>query len=200
MAAPITHLFFADKFCDKYHEIDRFQFFVWNCLSDIRYIDQTVERAMFHVKNMTIHEVLEEKLDFRKGVKFHSFVDENRGIFCRRYVYDQMFDENMVRSLKFLEDDVLYWRLFFWHDFISFLSEYDFPVYDIEWKSLKKWKNVLSDYFSVQPCNDSRGEFLKWIGFTEDICIKIEGGIEELRWKSLHKINDMIVFLESLIE
>lgn len=201
MAAPVTHLYFADKFCDKHWEIDRFQFFSWNCLPDIRYIDDTIERTKYHIRDVAIHEVLEEKSDFWKGVKFHSFVDGKRGMFCRKYIYPlENFDEIMVRSLKFLEDDILYWKLFFRQDFIKFLSEYEFPVYDINLESITKWKNILSDYFSVQPCKNSRNNFGKWTGITEDIRIKIETLISELRWKYLQEINDMIIFIENNIE
>ena len=201
MAAPVTHLYFADKFCDKHWEIDRFQFFAWNCLPDIRYIDDTVERTKYHIRDVAIHEVLEEKSDFWKGVKFHSFVDENRGMFCRKYIYPlENFDEIMVRSLKFLEDDILYSKLFFRQDFIKFLSEYEFPVYDVNLESIMEWKSILSDYFSLQPCKISRDDFGKWTGLTEDIRIKIETLISEFRWKYLQQINDMIAFIENNME
>lgn len=201
MAAPVTHLFFADKFCDKHWEIDRFQFFAWNCLPDIRYIDDTVERKKYHIRDVAIHEVLEEKSDFWKGVKFHSFIDGNRGMFCRKYIYPlENFDEIMVKSLKFLEDDILYWTLFFRQDFVKFLSEYEFPVYDIKLESINKWKKLLSDYFSMQPCENSRNKFFKWMGATNDICKKTETLLTELRWKYLQQIDDMIIFIKNNIE
>ena len=201
MAAPITHLFFADKFCDKHWEIDRFQFFSWNCLPDIRYIDGTIERAKYHIRDVAIHEVLEEKSDFRKGVKFHSFVDGNRGMFCRTHIYPlENFDEDMIKSLKFLEDDILYWKLLFRHDFINFFTKYEFPVYDIKLESINKWKKLLSDYFSAQPCENSRNKFFKWMGATNNICKKAENLLTELRWKYLKQINDMIVFVKNNIE
>ena len=201
MAAPITHLFFADKFCNKHQKIDRFQFFAWNCLPDIRYIDKTIERERFHIRNLTIEDVLEEKLDFWKGVKFHSFVDENRDNFYEEQnVYiPKISDEILIKSLKFLEDDVLYSKLSFWQDFIKFLLEYEFPIYDIDWESLKKWKKILSDYFSVQPCSDSRSDFILWVWLTGDIYTEIEDMLEDLRWKNLQEINDMVVYLENLI-
>lgn len=201
MAAPITHLFFADKFCSKYWEIDKFQFFAWNCLPDIRYVDKMIERTKFHTRNVTIYEVLQEESDFWKGVKFHSFIDENRGMYCRKNIYIlEDFDGNMIRSLKFLEDDILYWKLFFRQDFIKFLFGYKFPIYDIDLESIKKWKDVLSDYFSEQPSKDSRNNFCKRIGLTEDIRIKNEVLIDEFRWKYIQHISDMIVFLESNIK
>lgn len=202
MAAPVTHLFFADKFCDKHWEIDRFQFFAWNCLPDIRYIDGTIERAKYHIRNVAIHEVLKEKSDFRKGVKFHSFVDGNRDAFYQKHnVYiPKVSDENFIKSLKFLEDDILYWKLSFRQDFVKFLSEYEFPVHDINLDSINEWKKLLSDYFSVQPCKDSRNKFFEWIGVTEDLCIKIETLLSELRWKHLQEISDMIVFVENNIK
>jgi hypothetical protein len=79
-------------------------------LPDIRYIDETIERTKYHIRDVAIHEVLEEKSDFWKGVKFHSFIDENRDVFYEKHnVYiPKVSDENFIKSLKFLEDDILY--------------------------------------------------------------------------------------------
>ena len=202
MAAPITHLFLADKFWDKHWEIDWFQFFAWNCLPDIRYIDITIERTKFHMKNLTIDDILAEKSDFLKGVKFHSFVDERRDNFYEEHnIYiPKVSDENFIKALKFLEDDVLYWKLSFRQDFINFFNEYEFPIYDINWESIKKWKSMLSDYFREQPCSESRHDFILWIWLNEDTYNQIESKLEEIRKNNLQNINDMILFLENLIE
>jgi hypothetical protein len=85
MATPVTHIFFADKFCEKHPEIDRFSFFAGNSLPDIRYIDKEIERERFHSNNVSIDEVLAEKSDFWKGVKFHCFVDEKRDSFYEKH-------------------------------------------------------------------------------------------------------------------
>lgn len=202
MATPITHLFFADEFWDKHQEIDRFQFFAWNSLPDIRYIDKTIERTKYHIKNLTIDNILEEKSDFWKWVKFHSFVDENRDAFYENHnVYiPKVSDENFIKSLKFLEDDILYWKLSFRQDFIRFFIEYEFPTDDIKEESIKKWKDILCEYFSRQPCKDSRKSFILWIGLDKDICNKIEWMLGELYWKYIQEIEDMILFLENLMK
>lgn len=202
MAAPVTHLYFADKFCDKHWEIDRFQFFAWNCLPDIRYVDKTIKRTKYHVKNLTMTDIFEETSDFWKWVKFHSFIDENRDAFYQKHnIYiPKVSDEKFIKSLKFLEDDILYWKLSFRHDFIKFLSEYEFPVHDINLKSVNEWKKLLSDYFSIQPCEDSRNKFFRWIGATEDLCIKIETLLSELRCEHLQEVSDMIVVVENNIK
>ena len=126
MATPITHIFFADKFCDKHPEIDKYPFFAWNCLPDIRYIDKKIERTRFHINNVSINDILEEKSDFWKGVKFHSFIDVNRDLFYEEHnVYiPKISDGVFIYSLKALEDDILYWKLSFRQDFIKFLQWY----------------------------------------------------------------------------
>ena len=58
MATPITHILFADKFCDKHPEIERFPFFFFFFLPDIRYIDKDIPRTKFHAKNIQINDVL----------------------------------------------------------------------------------------------------------------------------------------------
>ncbi len=202
MAAPITHLFLADKFWDKHWEIDWFQFFAWNCLPDIRYIDRTIERTKFHMKILTIDEILAEKSDFLKGVKFHSFVDEKRDYFYEENgVYTPgTSDKVFIYSLKVLEDDILYSRLSIRQKFIEFFTAYKFPSDDINEETIKKWKGVLCNYLSLQPCTNSRRDFILWIGLTEELHNQIESMLNELNRKYSSKIADMITFLENLIQ
>lgn len=202
MATPITHIFFADKFCDKHPEINKFPFFAGNCLPDIRYIDKNILRTKFHAKNISINDVLEEKSDFWKGVRFHSFIDEKRDYFYeKQWIYTpNNSDWVLIYSLKCLEDDILYSQLPFRQDFISFLFEYSFPTKDINEKSIKKRKEILCDYFSLQPCKKSRKDFILWVGLSEDLHEKIENMLIEIRWKYSSKINDMVKFLDNLIK
>jgi len=201
MATPITHLFFADRFCDKYPEIERFPFFAWNCLPDIRYIDKDITRTKFHIRNVSINGVLEEKSDFWKGVKFHSFVDENRDYFYEKYwIYKPgVSDWVLIYSLKLLEDDILYSQLLFRQDFISFFCEYRFPVDGINWESIRKWKDILCDYFSLQPCKKSRKDFILCVWLGEDLGEQIENMFGELRENYTKYINNMINFLEDIM-
>ena len=201
MAAPITHIFFADKFCDKHPEIDRFPFFAGNCLPDIRYIDKDIPRTKYHTKNISINNVLEEKSDFWKGVRFHSFIDEKRDYFYEKNGIYTPHISNWVfiYSLKVLEDDILYSQLSFRQDFINFFFDYNFPTEDINKESIKKWKKILCDYFSLQPCKESRKDFILWVGLSEDLYEQIENMLSELRWEYNSKISDMIIFLENLM-
>ncbi len=202
MPTPITHIFFADKFCDIHPEIDKFPFFAGNSLPDIRYIDKSIERTKFHACNLSINDVLWEESDFWKGVKFHSFVDEKRDNFYEEHkIYiPKVSDENFIKSLKFLEDEVLYPKLSFRQDFVNFFKEYEFPIYDIDSESIKKWKGLLSDYFCKQPCRESRHDFILWIWLNEDTYNQIECKLDEVRQNNFQDINDMILFLGNLIE
>ena len=201
MATPITHIFFADKFCDKHPEIDKYPFFAWNCLPDIRYIDKKIERTRFHINNVSINDILEEKSDFWKGVKFHSFIDVNRDLFYEEHnVYiPKISDGVFIYSLKALEDDILYWKLSFRQDFIKFLQWYEFPTEDISKETIKKRKEILCNYFSTQPNSWSRKDFIIWVWLSEDLYIQIENMLSELRWKYNQEINDMISFLEDIM-
>lgn len=201
MATPITHVFFADKFWNKHQEIDKYPFFAWNCLPDIRYIDEKIERTKFHISNVSINDILEEKSDFWKGVKFHSFVDENRDLFYEKHnIYiPKISDWVLIYTLKILEDDIIYWELPFRQDFIKFFQWYEFPTEDISKESIKKWKEILCNYFSSQPDSKSRKDFILWVWLSEDLYIQIENMLGELRWKYNQKINDMISFLEKIM-
>ena len=201
MATPITHIFFADKFWNKHQEIDKFSFFAGNSLPDIRYIDKEIERERFHSNNVSISDVLAEKSDFWKGVKFHCFVDENRDAFYEKHwIYlPETSDAIFIYSLKVLEDDMLYWELSIRQDFIEFLWKYEFPVDNVNKESIDRRKNVLCNYFSQQPCTQSRKDFILWIGLTEGLHNQIESRLDDFRWKYTKAINDMIAFLEGIM-
>ena len=201
MATPITHIFFADKFWNKHPEIDKFSFFAGNCLPDIRYIDKEIKREKFHSNNVSISDVLAEKSDFWKGVKFHCFVDENRDNFYENNgVYiPKISDAIFIYTLKVLEDDILYSELSYRQDFVKFLWKYEFPVDDINKESIEKWKNVLCNYFSQQPCTQSRKDFILWIGLTEELHNQIESRLNDFHWKYTKAIDDMITFLEDIM-
>ena len=163
MAAPITHLFFAEKFCEKHEELERFPFFVGNCLPDIRHIDKKISRDKFHFFNVSIEDIKKEKLDFRKGIKFHSFIDEERDLFYKNegiYTPTKESDELFIVALKLLEDEILYEKIQFLGDFASFFQKYEFPIDGIDNKSIKKWKELLHNYFQQKPCQESRKEFM----------------------------------------
>ena len=201
MATPITHIFFADKFWNQHQEIDKFAFFAGNCLPDIRYIDKEIERTKFHSNNVSVNNVLAEKSDFWKGVKFHCFVDEKRDNFYEKNgVYmPEISDAIFIYSLKVLEDDILYSELPYRQDFVEFLWKYEFPVDDISKEPINRRKNVLCNYFSQQPCTQSRKDFILWIWLTEGLHSQIEGRLDNFRLKYSSKINDMIAFLENLM-
>jgi hypothetical protein len=114
------------------------------------------------MKILTIDEILAEKSDFLKGVKFHSFVDEKRDYFYEENgVYTPgTSDKVFIYSLKVLEDDILYSRLSIRQKFIEFFTAYKFPSDDINEETIKKWKGVLCNYLSLQPCTNSRRDFI----------------------------------------
>ena len=189
-------------FCNKHKEIDRFPFFTGNCLPDIRYIDKNIERTKFHANNISIDDVLREESDFWKWVKFHCFLDEKRDYFYENngiYV-PKTSDMIFIYSLKVLEDDILYLKLSIRKDFIRFLMEYKFPVNDVDEKTIKKWKNILCNYFSMQPCIQSRKDFILWVGLSEELHIQIENMLDDLRCKYASQIDDMISFIESIMD
>ena len=142
-----------------------------------------------------------QKSDFWKGVKFHCFVDGNRDTFYENNgVYiPKVSDAIFIYSLKVLEDDILYSELSYRQDFVKFLWEYEFPVDDINKESIEKWKSVLWNYFSQQPCTQSRKDFVLWVGLTEELHSQIESRLNDFRRKYTKAINDMITFLENLI-
>ena len=101
--------------------------------------------------------------------------------------------------MKVFEDDILYSHISFRQDFIKFFLEYQFPVEDINDASIRKWKEILCDYFSSQPSKLSRRKFILWVWLSENLAEQIEGMLVELNKKYTEDINDMVKFLENLM-
>lgn len=201
MATPITHLFFADKFCEKHKNVDRLAFFAWNCLPDIRYIDKYIPRERFHIKDISLKDIKEEKSAFWKWVKFHSFVDVRRDLYyaSNDIYYPSISDGIFIYALKVLEDDILYKECLFWTEFVSFFNEYEFPVENINSNTIKKRKKIIWDYLSQPPNWKSRKDFILWVGLSDEIYWKIESMLENIKEKHINDIRNMVSYMENII-
>lgn len=80
MAAPITHLVLAEKIFDEDLSLfDRKEFLLGTLFPDIRYL-KTIDHDKTHFNNLKITDLAGGN-SFLAGAKFHSIVDDARGLY-----------------------------------------------------------------------------------------------------------------------
>jgi hypothetical protein len=111
-AAPILHLWTADRFCEISGITDADTVrgvIVGTEFPDIRYLTRA-ERDLTHPVIIDIAEVYHSKTPFEMGMKLHAWLDIVRENFIRKEVYDAIepFAEGHPATLlKFIEDEML---------------------------------------------------------------------------------------------
>lgn len=162
-AGPITHAYLAKQFFHlkpTYSESDRTAFLIGTLFPDIRYLG-CVERCETHYPTMPLQEVLKEPSPFLAGVKFHSFVDNERIRFLTLNKLDAKLSRALPRRirnfsffLKLIEDEILF-STNDWAPITNALTS----LHPAETESniplphLLKWHNLLSLAFMNPPSN-----------------------------------------------
>ncbi len=154
MAYPITHIVLSQKVYNKYFkDKDRKKFFVGTSFPDIRTLAH-FKRERTHYKNLVIEDITSED-SFMVGVKFHSYVDEERERYLKKSVVFKLFpkSEYLIHGLKFLEDQLLYEEIDNWAEYVGYFND----VLDEELnfgtsrQEVEKWHEILRTYLRNKP-------------------------------------------------
>ena len=158
-AGPITHVMLGEQWLAKhapeYTEEQRKLFLLGTVFPDIRYLG-TIEREKTHYVKVSLDQVLKEPSAFQRGVLFHSYVDEFREKWIRKYKIENkiknMDEYRKGTFLKLIEDQILYTRGS-WGKFRQFLLSIpeEEKTYGINDKTLTEWHTGLSLYFAASP-------------------------------------------------
>lgn len=158
-AGPMTHVYLGLKWLDvygsEYDEQQRQAFLIGTVFPDIRYIAR-VSRNVTHTKNVHLQDVLQAKSEFDQGVKFHSYVDNERFEFLKRHPIQKKIstlkEPHKSIYVKLVEDQMIYpkadWR-FMKQTLFSPVAEE--KQYDIDFGTITQWHMGLSYYFSMLP-------------------------------------------------
>lgn len=193
MAAPITHIIFAEKLLQNYfNEKDKKEFLIGSLFPDIRYFG-VISREKTHFEDIALVELREES-SFMAGLKSHSLVDKIREDFIKKSGIYSICPESKLTtfSLKCLEDEILYQKIDHWDEIISYFNTIlneETAILENE-KAIKKWHELLQDYFKVKPSEDSVVPFVKDLGFTDEQSDEIYQNIKFMRNKK--EINEII--------
>jgi len=184
MAAPITHIVFADKVFNKFFsDKKRKDFFIGTVFSDIRYLG-AIDRKSTHFKGVKIDDLKNED-SFLAGLKFHSLVDEVRVSFIRsKNIYSLRPDsEYKTVALKVVEDELYYDKISHWNEIIDFFNEVlsEELSFGIKKKDITRWHRLLQGYFSKKPDEKSNRTFGAGSGFSKDAQDEINNLVNQMK-------------------
>lgn len=158
-AGPMTHVYLGLKWLDvygsEYDEKQRQAFLIGTIFPDIRYIAK-VSRNVTHPKNVHLQDILQTKSEFEQGVKFHSYVDNERLQFIKRHPIQKKIrdlkEQHKSIYVKLVEDQMIYpkadWRFMKQTLFSPVAQE---KQYDIDFGTITQWHMGLTYYFSMLP-------------------------------------------------
>ncbi len=169
MAAPVTHIVLTDKVYTKhFSNKNKDEFYVGTSLPDIRYLG-VIDRDKTHYKNISLKDVLNNN-PFGAGLMFHSLVDEVREKFMVRNNYYSLFPKSqlLTQASKVIEDRVLYDKVDNWTEIVGYFDKtYKGELnLGIESKDIKKWHQLLRNYFENKPEDKETIAFTTGMGFS----------------------------------
>jgi hypothetical protein len=158
-AAPIFHVYIAEKWLEVFGECDESEkkaFIIGTLFPDIRYLG-VIRREETHETGIGIDDILKTTDPFQRGMRLHAFVDETRARLLEESgimsLLHEVPDEHRVTFLKFLEDEVLY-SVSDWAHIRDYLGSFNADPeidYRVSNSSLNKWHGILENYFSQGP-------------------------------------------------
>src|SRR4030042_2807841 len=187
MAAPITHMVLTEKVFDKFFsDKKRKDFYIGTVFSDIGYLE-VVDRQSTHfpLQELKLEDVKKEQNSFTAGLKFHSLVDDIRERFIESKNLYSLIPESKYKTqiLKLLEDELYYDKISNWDEFIKFLEDIlpEERSFNIKEDDIKKWHNILQNYFSRKPDKQVRKGLAKELNFSEEGQNEIVNLVEQTR-------------------
>lgn len=157
-AAPLTHLFFADLFCDlqKIPELEKKLILRGSTFPDIYYITKK-PREKTHKTELSLEEIILCNNAFEKGCLIHNYID-----IIRAKIVDKKNLFNLIENisfghksllLKFIEDELLFEKI----DSCKYQNIFMKPIYrdeintGIEKEFIDKFNQSLYLYLGQKP-------------------------------------------------
>ena len=153
-AAPATHLLFAQRWLEHDTTSERDTLIVGTFFPDIRYLG-TIPRKATHEKGLTIKKIKETTSAFKKGMRLHAYLDEEREFFievCSIFDHLKAIPKNVrVLFLKVLEDEILWDQIDSQAALRSLSTVYPEQLELVDEETATAWHASLRDYFEHCP-------------------------------------------------
>ncbi|GEM_PF-2653447 len=156
-AAPLTHLHLSDLLCEKWgiEGAERELFLKGSVFPDICYFTES-EMKKLHFSDITTEQILNEEDLFKKGMLYHSFVDEERERILQELdicsLVTPVSPDFPDLLLQAVEDEILYDRcascLYPLLFIFTLDQEREVGFSDIE---LEEWNKAVFFYLSMRP-------------------------------------------------
>lgn len=154
MAAPVTHIVFADAFLKTAPHFSRSEFIIGTSFPDIRHLG-SLTREQTHSAPVSISSVLEESDSFIAGMKFHNYIDHMRSSYWKQASISTSLPESshLQQVLKLHEDIRLYGRSSDWSLIAAYFQSatIDSSALGITDEELHRWHRMLVCYISHPP-------------------------------------------------
>lgn len=183
MAAPITHIVLSEKVLKNFFpRTEKKKFFIGTSLPDIRYLG-VVDRNATHF-NKVKFPLIKDMDSFNKGLIFHSIIDSVREeLLLSKDLYSIMPKSKYItQSIKLLEDQVLYNKIKNWSGICNYFKEIltEERNLGIDKESIRLWHNLLIDYYTSQPDENSLKAFVRGIRLESTIAEEIIDNIRQI--------------------
>ncbi len=182
MPAQITHIVFTDKIFNTFFPArNKRDFFIGTCFPDIRFL-KVIAKEKTHPPDMQIKK---EDSDFLAGVKFHNILDNIReNHIIEQGVYEMVSPiHKQVRAIKVFEDSLFYNLVKTWPEYISYFNDVlpEELNFEIHPNDLRRWHDLLQEYFSQQPTPETSKTFMLGIGATPEDVVRAERLVAEIK-------------------
>lgn len=184
MAAPVTHVIYAEKVYNKYFaDKSKKDFFIGTSMPDIRY-QAGLHRDHTHREDTNLEEII-SKNAYEAGYLTHAFVDVKRREYIRANGIDDIIEYSPLVGIatKMIEDYILYDKIDYWDEIVDYFNDF-LPEQDslpVSKEVVLKWHKTLQDYFAQKPDAESWTKFSLALGHDMDLVNELLGHVEEYK-------------------
>lgn len=163
MAAPATHIVFAEAFLQTAPELSPDTFIVGTSFPDIRYLG-SIARETTHPQPQDLAAIRQGASAFASGVEFHNYIDIARNTYWEQSELYQQLPQSpyLQQALKFYEDTVLYDKLLDWPRVASYFKPVldEEQAYGVAHDEILQWHDMLARYVSQRPSLETAKSFM----------------------------------------
>ncbi len=146
MAAPVAHIYSAQKWLRTHPELDFGQFVAGAVFPDIRLL--APELAIFH-------QPIKPRTDFERGIANHLLLDQARLASPLQKDYEDR-SRDFLQALKIYEDQILFTDIDDWKPILEAINDSAHYPAEIDPKILQRWTGLVTTYLEDPRAHAAR--------------------------------------------